>query len=309
MSEERSGFAFNNPDLKNDYHAPKWGLLVTADELRYDQAFGNKLIAAADSQDITDDQLLDYVRLALGYVERELKLDILPRRIRYMNRIGSDGKEILRDDIDEDKKILSQYKTRKQKNALYIREQGYPYRLKQVRKEMRIKLRRRPVRDILTAELVDPYRGLLIADLLPYRVLKPGLTGVCYFRQNTYLGRGYAFSNAVQSFSAFQADNIQSLFLIDYDSGYESCEDVPDDLRWLIGKIAAVTLLSIYGLGKSAGMASRSVSLNAVSESISTTQSATSSYFGANILQYQKEIREWFKDNSKHYARTSIGCL
>jgi hypothetical protein len=174
---------------------------------------------------------------------------------------------------------------------------------------MRIKLRRRPVRNILTADLVDPYRGLLIADLMPYRVLKPGLTGVCYFRQNTYLGRGYAFSNAVQAFSAFQADNIQSLFLIDYDTGYENCEDVPDDLRWLIGKIAAVTLLSIYGLGKSAGMASRSVNLNSVSESISTTQSATSSYFGANILQYQKDIREWFKANRKYYARTSIGSL
>ena len=31
------GFAFNNPDLTNNYHAPKWGLLVSPDDLRYDE--------------------------------------------------------------------------------------------------------------------------------------------------------------------------------------------------------------------------------------------------------------------------------
>ena len=99
--ETRTGFTFNNPDINNDYHAPNWGLLVTADELRYDELFGNQLIAEADSQSITDDQLLDYARLAIGYLERELNIDILPRRIRYEDPIGEDGTAEARTDFND----------------------------------------------------------------------------------------------------------------------------------------------------------------------------------------------------------------
>jgi len=77
----------------------------------------------------------------------------------------------------------------------------------------------------------------------------------------------------------------------------------------VIRKLAAVTLMNIYGDGKFAAIASRSVNLNSVSESISTTMSATSAAFGARIIQYQKEIKEWFALNSTRYSRTMIGVL
>ena len=80
-AETRKGFAFNNPDTTSDYLAPRFGMIVTADELRYDELFGNPLIAEADSQSITDDQLHDYARVAIRYLEVELNIDILPRRI------------------------------------------------------------------------------------------------------------------------------------------------------------------------------------------------------------------------------------
>ena len=306
--DNRVGFAFNNPDTTSSYHAPRFGLIVSYDELRYDELFGNQLIAEADSQSITNDQLLDYVRMAIRYMEVELNIDILPRKIRYENLIDENGNEIVRTDFD-DSSFLSGM-DRKQQSELYIREIGYPYRTIAARKECRIKLRRRPVRNILTANFVDPYYGNTIVDLMPYRIIKKGFTGVCYFRPRQIMGNALTYMhlwNTYLSLPYFR--NLQNIFLIDYETGYENCMDVPDEFRNIIKKISAVTLMNIYGDGKLAAIASRSVSLAGVSESINTTLSATSATFGARIIQYQKEIKAWFAQNRGKYSRTMIGSL
>ena len=307
-AETRSGFAFNNPDIDSDYLAPSWGRLVTADELRYDEMFGNMLIAEADSQSITDDQLSDYERMAIGYFETELNIDILPRTIRYENLIGEDGTETVRTDIDDT--ALLALMDRKQQSELYVRETGYPYRVIAARRECFIKLRRRPVRDVLTAIFVDPYFGNQIIDLMPYRVIKKGFSGTCFFRPRQLAARMNTYQYVWQQyiFAPFMNDR-QNIFLIDYTTGYENCQDVPDDFRNIIKKLAACTLMNIYGDGKLAAIASRSVSLNSVSESVNTTLSATSATFGARIIQYQKEIKTWMAQNRSKYSRTLFGNL
>lgn len=307
--ETRVGFAFNNPDINNDYHAPSWGLLVSHDELRYDEMFGNQLIAEADSQSITDEQLLDYSRIAIRFLEVELNIDILPRRIRYDDGISEDGSVDTRTDYD-DSTYIAAYKNRKQSQELYIREQGYAFRVIQARKEFRVKLRRRPVRDILTANFVDPYYGATIIDLMPYRIIKKGFSGTCYFRPRLLTTRTNAYQYIWQNYLRMPySRDLQRIFLLDYETGYYNCQDVPDELRNIVKKLAAVTLMNIYGDGKLAAIASRSVNLNSVSESISTTLSATSATFGARIIQYQKEIKQWFVQNRSKYSRTSIGVL
>jgi hypothetical protein len=306
---ELVGFAYNNPDNTNDYHAPKWGLLVSPHELRYDELFGNPLIAEADSFTFTDEQLLDYARLSIAFMERELNIDILPRLVRYQDNIDGNGNSVPRTDID-DEAYLSSLKTRKQKTGLYIREAGYPYRVIASRHEARVKLRRRPVRDVITAKFADPYTSNTVIDLMPFRIVKKDLMGVCYFRPNRTPGRSWGWDYMWQSslLSPYVRD-LQDVFKIDYLTGYENCEDVPDDLRYIIKKIAAVTLMATFGDGKMGSIASRSVNLNSVSESISTTMSATSAAFGARILMYQKEIKTWLATNRQKYSRTSIGVL
>lgn len=306
--DSRVGFAFNNPDTSNDYHAPNWGYLVSPDELRYDELFGNILIAEADSQSITNNQLLDYVRLAIRYLEVELNIDILPRRIRYHNSIDLNGNEIQRTDFD-DSEFLSKM-TRKQKKELYIEEDGYPYKTIAVRREARVKLRRRPLRDVLTANFVDQYFGEQLIDLMPFRLVKKNFTAVCHFRPRSFSAIGLSYSELWSRFLyRTENRNLQDIFRIDYDTGYENCEDVPDEFRNIVKKISAVTLMNIYGDGKLAAIASKSVSLNGVSESINTTLSATSATFGARIIQYQKEIKTWLGQNRSKYSRTTIGKL
>jgi len=308
MAETREGFAFNNPDCTSDYLAPSFGRIIHPDELRYDELFGNALIAESDSQSITDEQLSDYERLAIRYVEVELNIDILPRRIRYQDLIDEDGNEITRTDFDDTAYLAAM--TDKQKAELYIRELGYPYRLIAQRRESRIKLRRRPVRDVLTANFVDPYFGDTIIDLMPYRIIKKGLSGVCYFRPRQLTTRTNTYQYIYSKYLTLPwVRSMQNIFLIDYETGYDNCVSVPDELRNIIKKISAVTLLNIYGDGKFAAIASRSVSLNSVSESIGTTLSATSATFGARIIQYQKEIKEWFAQNRSKYSRTMFGSL
>ena len=308
MAETRKGFTFDNPDTTSNYLAPSWGMLMTADELRYDELFGNPLIAEADSQAITDEQLSDYVRMAIRYMEVELNIDILPRTIRYNDPIGEDGVAIPRTDFD-DGNITSKM-NRKQLTELYIREPGYPYRIVAARRECRVKLRRRPVRDLLAAKFVDPYFASTIMDLMPYRILKQGFTGVVYFRPRQLTARVNVYQNLWQEylFAPYNVDR-QGIFMLDYTSGYENCQDVPDDFRYIIRKLAACTLMNLYGDGKFAAIASRSVNLNSVSESISTTMSATSAAFGARIMEYKKDIKVWFAQNRAKYSRTIIGCL
>lgn len=307
-TDNREGFSFNNPNTTSDYHAPKWGLLVTPDELRYDELFGNPLISEADSQVITDDQLSDYIRLAIRYVEVELNIDILPRRVRYSPAPNSDGSEGERTDINDSD--FTSGMDMKQLEELYIEEQGYKFDVIKSRQELRIKLRRRPVRNILKADFIDPFYGGRITDLMPYRIVKKGFTGVCYFRPQYLNAQNNLFYTVYNNilYHGYRR-NYQRIFLIDYETGYDNAMKVPDELRNIIKKIAASTLMNIYGDGKTSAIASRSVNLNSVSESISTTLSATSAAFGARLIQYNKEIDAWFKQNRSKYSRTSIGRL
>jgi len=308
--ETRVGFAFNNPDTTSDYHAPRWGLLVSYDELRFDEMFGNALIAESDSQVITDDQLLDYARVAIAYLEERLNIDILPRRIRFQDPIGEDGNEIPRLDIANEDAAYTSQMTVKQKGDLYIREEGYPYLLTQARQEMRIKLRRRPLRNVLNVNFVDPYRDTTIIDLMPYRMERKGFSSVCNFRPRHSTTGSSRFLYIWNNFLVMPYfKNLRDIIRIDYETGYENCQTVPDEFRNIVKKLAAVTLMNIYGDGKLAAIASRSVNLNNVSESINTTLSATSATFGARIMQYQKEIKEWFAINTQKYSRTLIGRL
>lgn len=308
-TETRTGFSFNNSDLDNDFHAPEWGLLVSPEELRYNYLFGNKLVAANDNQAITDDQLNDYVRISIGMFERELNIHILPRLIRHMDYRNQDtGVEEARTDIDDSRYLNS---LSEEQGQLYIRDHGYPYKTNHARHYGYLKLRYRPLIKILKAEMMDPYNRSMI-DLLPYAKEKRGLSGVVHFvpHGQAIMLHPHLFGyNGSMGTLYYPFENYPEAIQIDYMTGYKNCADVPHDLREIIGKFAAVILLNIYGDGKAAGMASKSVNLNSVSESINTTMSATSAYFGARIIQYNKEIKSWLDLNRSKFSRTSIGAL
>lgn len=88
-------------------------------------------------------------------------------------------------------------------------------------------------------------------------------------------------------------DNIPDYWSMQYITGFD-LDKMPIDLIDLVGKVASFGPLGIAGdliLG-SAGIASMSLGIDGLSQSISTTASATNAGYGARIQQYREEIKE-----------------
>lgn len=86
---------------------------------------------------------------------------------------------------------------------------------------------------------------------------------------------------------------IPDYWRIQYITGWD-IDQMPMDLINVVGMVASFGPLGIAGdliLG-SAGIASQSLSIDGLSQSISTTASATNAGYGARILQYEKQIKE-----------------
>jgi len=96
---------------------------------------------------------------------------------------------------------------------------------------------------------------------------------------------------------------------IKYRAGFRKGE-FPQSMKEIIGMKAAMGPLNIAGdLIAGAGIASKSIGLDGLSQSISTTASATNAGYGARILQYNKEIKERMSAMKSHYCgmQMSIG--
>jgi len=78
--------------------------------------------------------------------------------------------------------------------------------------------------------------------------------------------------------------------------------ECPDDLKEVVGKEGAFGPLNVGGdLVGGAGLAGTSLSMDGVSQSITTTNSSTNAGFGARLIQYEKELRETYKTLRGYY--------
>jgi hypothetical protein len=84
--------------------------------------------------------------------------------------------------------------------------------------------------------------------------------------------------------------SIGSYWHIRYITGYD-CDNMPYDLLDVVGKWASIRIFNMLGdLALGPGIASQSLSLDGLSQSVSSTASATFSAFSARITQYTKEV-------------------
>jgi hypothetical protein len=95
--------------------------------------------------------------------------------------------------------------------------------------------------------------------------------------------------------------NVPNYWFVQYDTGFDY-DKVPYDLLNLIGMLAAIPLLAIAGdLILGAGIASQSLSIDGLSQSISSTSSATNAGYGARIVEYRKSILATIKRLHRYY--------
>lgn len=273
------GYSFNN------YHAPegKWGTVVTPDDCRYTYLWGTDF-KATNGTYFTDEQIQWFIDAATAEVERQLNLNIVKKTYKCTDSIQNQKKGV---DYDEE-------------------ESPYDFSYRKIQRYGMIQTKHRPIINVTKCTLINMGKN---KDLLPSVVLdkKNGLI--------KFLDRGYIpndtkrnINSAVGSYGSETIRN-HLFYSVDYTAGLESSDDVPQDLRQIIGKVAAISLLNVIGDGLMSGFSSSSLSMDGISESFSSTQSATSAYFGARIAVYQKEVQEYINANKYKFGYFPMGCI
>lgn len=92
----------------------------------------------------------------------------------------------------------------------------------------------------------------------------------------------------------------------DYTAGFERGQ-IPDAIKHAAGMLASMGPLNIAGdLIAGAGIASYGLSLDGLSQSVSTTSSATNAGYGARIIQYQKDLKPMLAELRRYYRGIKI---
>jgi hypothetical protein len=274
------GWSFGN------YQPPpgQWGEICTPDDLRHTWVWGNDF-KATNGELFSDNQIRYFVDMAVAEMERQLNITI--KKVRVRSKAEERGL-IKGEDYD-------------------VEESLYEFKYSKIAKYGKIVTRRRPiirlnrlnilsrfnaVRSLLERVVIEKTKGVL---KLLERPLRP-----------TETIRG--IQEAINMYGT-ETLNMYLFYEIDYDAGFETATDVPLDLRSAISKSAAIGLLNSVGDGLMAGFSSSSLSMDGMSESFSSTQSATSAYFGARIKQYEGELKEFIESTRRKYGYIPIGSL
>ncbi len=277
------GYSFNN------YKVPegKWGTIVTPDDCRYTFLWGTDF-KATNGQMFTDEQIQWFIDAATREMERQLNITIIKRRIKSDFTVES--KHLVKGvDYDDE-------------------ETPYDFSFRKIQRYGMIQTKQRPILNVTRCTLINKGQNDDV-DLLP-SVVPDKKNGVIKFLKrpwkpsDTWTG----INDAICRFGA-ETWNPHLFYAIDYDAGFETSDEVPQDLRHMIGKMAAISLLNVIGDGLMSGFSSSSLSMDGVSESFSSTQSATSAYFGARIAVYQKEVQEYVAQNKYKFGFFRVGAL
>jgi len=247
-------------------------------EIRNRWCFGLPL-SREDGNVMSDDDILQYLKGAIGQVERKIGIYLKPTKI-----VTNPGERGLVQGTDFDKE-----------------EPAYDYDANAYRQYGFLQLRERPVQSIEGFKMVLP-NGNIIIDFYHDANTKKwvklykdsGQVNIVPYAGDPTLfalmggnASGYPFATGQMN------TNLPQMFYVDYTAGY-ALYKIPEDVRNVVAKIASVDVLGIAGESLLAGVASLSTSIDGLSESFSTTASAENTTYGAHIYQYQKEINDLF---------------
>lgn len=78
----------------------------------------------------------------------------------------------------------------------------------------------------------------------------------------------------------------------------------PQNIRHCVGMIASLGPFNIAGdMIAGAGIASSSIGIDGLSQSVSTTASATNAGYGARIIQYQRDLKDMIPSLQRYYGK------
>lgn len=122
--------------------------------------------------------------------------------------------------------------------------------------------------------------------------------GISYYRQiylvpasGSFSQQGaYLYSGIIPQTGFLNSAKIPNYWEIRYITGFDR---VPEQIMNVVGKFAAINLFHIAGdLILGAGIASFSLGIDGLSQSISSTSSATNAGYGARVINYLNDIKK-----------------
>jgi len=276
------GYTFGNYTPQED---TGWGDVLTPDDMRFTYLWGVDF-RATNGQSYTDDQIRFHIESSIAEMERRLNITIIKKRIAC----DPDNRGLVQGvDYDEE-------------------EEYYKYRRERIQGVGMIHTRKRPVISISRLDLC--VRHNVVRSLLDEYTLDKTKGKIEYFNR-PMIGPNESIRALQNSLYRYGQDtvNAQRYYAIDYVAGYKSPADIPKDLRAAIGKMCAIEMLNIIGDGILAGFSSSSLSMDGVSESFSSTQSATSATYGARIMTYEKELNQYIQAVKMKFGNVVLGSL
>ena len=275
------GYSFGN------YKVPEgeWGTLLTPDDCRYTFLWGTDFKATNGSM-FTDEQIQWFIDAATTEMERQLNITIIKKRIKCLDVIEKYG---LKKDVDYD-----------------AEETPYDFAMRKIQRYGMIQTKQRPILKISRCTMLNKSGEVSLMD----SIVPDKKNGVIKFLKRPWKSSD-TWDGITTAISRYGSEtwNPHLFYSVDYEAGFETSDDVPNDLRHMIGKMAAISLLNVIGDGLMSGFSSSSLSMDGVSESFSSTQSATSAYFGARIAVYQKEVQEYINANKYKFGFFRVGSL
>jgi len=170
-------------------------------------------------------------------------------------------------------------------------EEIHDYRLTDYIQYSFIKLFKYPAQEVTRVAVQFPLaQNLLEFDPSWYRVESVGSQVHLFPTQGTFssilLSQGGSYIPLIYSGIEF----VPHILHVTYKAGFKKGQ-VPHNILNLIGMKAAMGPLNIAGdLIAGAGIATKSVSIDGISQSIGTTSSATNAGYGSRLISYQKQI-------------------
>lgn len=281
------GYSFGN------YKVPEgeWGTILTPDDFRYTYLWGTDFKATNGSV-FTDQQVQWFIDAATREMERQLNITIVKKRIKCEDVIE---KEHLVRGVDYDDE-----------------ETPYDFSYRKIERYGMIQTKQRPLLNVTRCKMLNKSDIDAVpreVDLLPSTVLDKKNGVIKFFKRpwkpsDTWNG----ITTAISRYGA-ETWNSHLFYSINYEAGFETSDDVPEDLRQAVGLRTAISLLNVIGDGLMSGFSSSSLSMDGVSESFSSTQSSTSAYFGARIMQYKKDLEEYISGNKYKFGFFRVGSL
>lgn len=245
--------------------------IPTAAEIRRKWCLGLPLYSSK-GEAMTDSDIESFIELGINEVERHLGVFLKPTRIVTHSQGLIQG-------VDFDK------------------EDGpYDYRRRDFNAWGFIQLKNRPVISVLELKLINT-QGQPILDILEHTGWLKLNKATGQLRIVPTIGDPVIFQSvgttAVGLLSGNLGRDIPAAWQIAYEAGY-NIDSIPEAVRCVVAKIAAVEVLTIAGDALVSGISNVSTSIDGLSQSYGTTVSASSSLYSARINQYKADIEAAF---------------